>query len=135
MAPPRPHPGIGSVVPAHVHAGCTAQVGPGPIGTAWHVPFAEHPAATSNAQAKAPGAEQSESVTHAAPIGGPTVTLPEAPLVHPFPLSQIPVTLPELAPLTAPETEIPPLDTPIPVLPPPLPPDEPAPAAPLAPPS
>jgi hypothetical protein len=104
-------------VPAHVHAGCTAQVGPGPIGTAWHVPFAEHPAATSNAQAKAPGAEQSESVTHAAPIGGPTVTLPE------------------LAPLTAPETEIPPLDTPIPVLPPPLPPDEPAPAAPLAPPS
>src|SRR5580704_1372188 len=76
---------------------------------AWQVPFAEQPAATSNAQAKAPGAEQSESVTQALPI---PLTLPEAPLVHP--LSQLPVTPPEASLATPEAAPLPPLTTPPP---------------------
>jgi hypothetical protein len=85
--------------------------------------------------------EQSESLTHGLPQKkAPPLSCPGTqPVGHVsgvvkqrHPALQTPVTVPELPPLATPEPAMPlPIDTPLPVLPP----DELAPAAPLAPPS
>jgi hypothetical protein len=102
-----------------------AHTPPVPRGSLWQLPFAEQPAATSNAQANPP--EQSESITQALPIGGPLLQknapvlscAGEQPAGHGgvkkqrHPPAQAPVVL------TTPETATLPVDMAVPVVMPP----------------